>query len=163
MKTLEERFWEKVDKDGPYSEILKSKCWVWVAGKSKYGYGYFCPQGKQMIGAHRFSWEQSNGPIPSGLCVLHTCDNPPCVSPYHLFLGTRHDNTDDMVSKQRNARGEKSGTAKLTGEQVEEIITSSLNGRALSKKFGVCCAQISRIRRGVEWTANTEKYRTLED
>jgi hypothetical protein len=93
--TLEERFWSRVRKsDG---------CWEFVSGASK-GYGYLNigRRDEQEVLAHRYSWELHNGPIPDGLLVLHRCDNPPCVRPDHLFLGTKKDNADDMVRKGRS-------------------------------------------------------------
>lgn len=88
-----QRFWANVDKTlghGP-----QGTCWVWTACAIK-GYGYI-----SRTLAHRVSWEIHNSPIPEGLCVLHKCDNPPCVNPEHLFLGTKKDNILDAVAKGR--------------------------------------------------------------
>ena len=99
------RFWEKVKKT--------EACWVWTAWKNNKGYGALMakhPGGGYMNKlAHRISWEMENGPIKDGLCVLHKCDNPSCVRPEHLFLGTRKDNTQDMMMKGRNNCGRISG------------------------------------------------------
>ena len=86
-------------------------CWEWALTRERpprlpYGRCYI---GKRYVVAHRKSWEIVNGAIPEGLCVLHRCDNPPCVNPDHLFLGTRADNVADRVAKGRSARGERSG------------------------------------------------------
>lgn len=86
-------------------------CWEWALTRDRppcmpYGRCYI---GKRYVSAHRKSWEIANGAIPEGLCVLHRCDNPPCVNPDHLFLGTRADNVADRVAKGRCARGERSG------------------------------------------------------
>jgi hypothetical protein len=75
-------------------------CEEWPAGRSDEGYGYVRWENRQWQ-AHRLQWVLVNGPIPEGLCVLHRCDNPPCVNPDHLFLGTRRDNNADMVAKSR--------------------------------------------------------------
>jgi hypothetical protein len=96
MATVEDRFWANVDKSGD--------CWEWQASVNLDGYGRFCLKGKR-IRAHRLSWVLANGEIPEGMCVLHKCDNPPCVSPDHLFLGTRADNVRDMVQKGRCRSG----------------------------------------------------------
>lgn len=92
---LTERFWRKVDKSaGPEG------CWPWTGSRHGFGYGFVSAGGKRR-GAHRVSWELANGPIPDGLSVCHRCDNPPCVNPAHLFLGTVGDNTRDMMAKGR--------------------------------------------------------------
>jgi HNH endonuclease len=93
-----ERFWANVQK-------LDTGCWEWTAGRSSRDYGVFWPEGKAggQVGAHRFSWKLTYGPIPNSLCVLHRCDNPPCVRPNHLFLGTKGDNSADCTAKGRHA------------------------------------------------------------
>jgi hypothetical protein len=80
-------------------------CCEWIGGKNSDGYGTFSPFSRKPVLAHRFSWELFNGPIPEGLCVLHTCDNQACVKPTHLFLGTKADNTLDMIAKGRSKFG----------------------------------------------------------
>lgn len=76
-------------------------CWIWIGGKTSDGYGKFYLNGIKRR-AHRVAWVIRNGQIPEGLNVLHNCDNPSCVNPDHLFLGTQIDNIIDMVSKGRN-------------------------------------------------------------
>lgn len=92
------RFWTKVN--------IKNieDCWEWNAFKTKkFGYGAFRLNGR-MHNAHRISWLLSRGEIPAGICVLHKCDNPPCVNPAHLFLGTQADNVKDCKAKGRTQR-----------------------------------------------------------
>lgn len=90
-----DRFWSKVKKsDG---------CWLWMAGKNASGYGVYW-SGERHVLAHRQSYELSNGPIPSGLFVCHTCDNPPCVNPSHLNLGGPQDNMSDRFERGRYKR-----------------------------------------------------------
>lgn len=101
MKTTKQRFWSKVDRNGPAHPELGTRCWVWTASTAA-GYGNFCVRRPLNVGSHRFSWELSNGPIPEGLWVLHRCDNRRCVNPAHLFLGTAKDNVRDMIAKGRD-------------------------------------------------------------
>jgi len=91
--TVEEVFW---------SHVIKSRgCWNWAASLNNKGYGWFRIRGKTFT-AHRASWMLFRGSIPAGMCVLHKCDNPQCVRPSHLFLGTMRDNTQDMIRKGRS-------------------------------------------------------------
>src|ERR1700756_2891954 len=110
---VEDRFWAKVAK-GP-------GCWEWQGKRHYKGYGHFTVRGqgrRRTLKAHRVSWELANGPIPEGLHVLHSCDNPPCVNPDHLFLGTDMDNVHDRDAKgRRNVAGSRSWKAQLVEEQ----------------------------------------------
>jgi len=93
MRTLEDRFWSKIqDRD--------NGCKEWVASTNRLGYGTTRIERKFYL-AHRFVWELTKGPIPEGLCVLHSCDNPPCCNIEHLWLGTRDDNNKDRMRKGR--------------------------------------------------------------
>ncbi|MGE4197670.1 MAG: HNH endonuclease signature motif containing protein [Phycisphaerales bacterium] len=158
------RFWEKVDKSDDAS------CWNWTASKRHKGYGAFVHtmDGKYVQGrAHRFSYMLHIGEIPSGMFVLHKCDNPACVNPSHLFLGTNHDNVRDMVSKGRHVPGGthcksngkwKKGinhhNAKLTPQAVREIRLLHGNGMSCPKlgvKFGVTTKTIWTVVKGERW------------
>lgn len=123
-----------------------SECWNWKT-PDKNGYGSFrCKY------AHRVMWEFENGQIPNGLWVLHKCDNPSCVNPNHLFLGTHTDNMRDMNQKhRRNNVGERNAMSKLTIEQVQEIRLSGDKQRELASRFGVHQSLISLIKSGKIW------------
>lgn len=96
------RFWTRVEK-----QKTGKRCWIWQGRKSG-EYGHFEINGKAMY-VHRFSYELHNGPIPKGLFVCHACDNPPCVNPKHLWLGTHRENIQDWVKKGRISRKERRG------------------------------------------------------
>ena len=132
------RFWKNVDENGPICPSLGSRCWVWTAGKYQSGYGAFNRLGYSEY-AHRVSWEMHYGDILTS-DVLHKCDNPSCVNPAHLFLGTADMNSKDMVSKGRSNRGEDRPLHKLSEIEVLEI-------RHLYKRGVVGCGYISLGRR----------------
>lgn len=123
-----------------------SGCWIWTRGGTRYGSLRINKRKEQ---AHRVAWQIYKGEIPAGLWVLHTCDNPFCVNPGHLFLGTHKDNMRDMKNKRRGRGGR--GMARLTPEQVREIKLSSNTGASFAKKFGVCEATVSYIRTNQTW------------
>jgi hypothetical protein len=117
-ESIVNRFWLKVDKKSPYA------CWEW-RGALRNGYGNLAKgsRGSGTEYAHRISWQIHNGSIPPRLCVLHICDNRKCVNPFHLFLGTKKDNTQDMISKSRTngPAGERNHKAKLKSSDVKKI------------------------------------------
>lgn len=144
-RTLEDKFWEKVDRKSP------DECWLWLASLNKDGYGCFASDV-----AHRVSWLVNFGEIPRGMYVLHKCDVCACVNPSHLFLGTQLDNMRDMKSKgrARDKFGEDNPKAKLTELQVRDIHSlykSGESGVFLSKKFGVTKTHIYYILSGKSW------------
>lgn len=113
-RSLAQRFWPKVNKDGPVHPILGTPCWPWSARARKRtpngDYGrIFNRRGAspRVIYAHRVAWELTNGPLADGEYVFHRCDNPPCCNPSHLFKGTYLDNNRDMTAKGRHAETRK--------------------------------------------------------
>ena len=110
-----------------------------------------------MLYVHRLVWAILNGPIPNGMCIMHTCDNPSCFSPEHLFLGTLRDNAIDMASKGRQvfqkniekaSRGETHGKSKITSENVIEIrnlYSSGMSQRKIAKRYGISQSNVCDI------------------
>lgn len=127
-----------------YKLNSENGCWEWLGAVHEFGHGRVWHKGKD-IGAHRASWMVHIGAIPTGMCVLHKCDNPPCINPQHLFLGTRGDNNTDRCRKGRN------GNCKLTEEDIKEI--RSMNGtyQEISDHFDMSIGQIWRIKNGESW------------
>ncbi len=143
------RFWEKVRKT--------DTCWLWQASTNQGGYGTFRANGASRL-AHRLSWEEHYGAIPPATMVLHRCDNPPCVNPKHLFLGTQLDNMRDMANKGRSRSWDQLGTnhfnVKLDEQRVREIRNRFANGEtqvSLAKEFGVSFQNIHLIVRRKKW------------
>jgi len=142
------RFWEKVNVgDG-------DQCWNWNASVDTNGRGRIAYNSK-LVGSHRVAYTFMCGKIPEGMFVCHTCDNPLCCNPNHLFIGTHDDNMQDMVNKNRSHHnGEKSSKAKLTLEEVKDIRDMYNNGETQTKlamKFDACQSVISRIIRNKTW------------
>lgn len=137
-------------------EVLKDRktsCWFYMGTKDQNGYGHVSVTGTgNSVYAHRLGYLLRHRLIPAGLFVLHRCDNPSCVNPDHLFVGTQADNMADKVSKGRSALGETNGRAKLTDTQAYEIKHSQARGKDLAKQYGVSPSRISAIRCGHNWS-----------
>ena len=161
--TLAERF-------ASHTMQADSGCVQWTAAKNRKGYGFVGVGGKLRI-ASRVAWELARGEIPQGMCVLHHCDNPPCVNPDHLFLGTKADNGADMVAKGRQARGDRHGSrlhpesrqrgsghvrAKLTEADVLKILADKRPKRIVAKEYGVSHHSVHLIRHRKTWRHVTE-------
>lgn len=136
------------------AKVLKSDdCWLWIGARYRNGYGAFNIGGRNQC-AQRAAWILFVGLIPDGTFVLHRCDNPPCVNPEHLFLGTPKDNTQDMVQKGRSTAGEKHRLAKLTAENVFEIRSLHANGhvqRRIAEQFNVSYPTVNNIIKRKSW------------
>lgn len=127
-------------------------CWEWRGCCTSAGYGYWS-RGGESFAAHRLSYELFKGPIGTGLCVCHECDNPTCVNPEHLWLGTHRANSLDMYAKGRNnqARGGAAGNAKLTEGQVRSIRAMKLSATETAALFGVSTNTVYQIRQYKSW------------
>jgi hypothetical protein len=156
----DERFWRHVDRSDD------AQCWLWTGARYANGYGVFHVGGMDGHNqtAHRVAYRLTHGPIPDGLYVCHTCDNPPCVNPAHLFSGTATDNMQDASRKGRIRapvyHGEGHPSAILTASQVAEIRATvhlnraGVNGSQVTvaaRRYGVSCDTIRDILRGRSW------------
>lgn len=152
MDTLEkhfDRFWSRINKKN------NDDCWLWKGRTNPDGYGYF-DYNYIGEGAHRFMWRISFGEIPDGLEVCHSCDNPPCVNPNHLFLGTHQDNIKDrdMKGRQASHKGIKNGRAVVTESDVlviRELRKSGLEYQQIADNMGVSTGCINHILNGRHW------------
>lgn len=145
-----ERFWSKVDKsNGPLG------CWLWTGGKqtSEHGVIFYSKTGRYL--AHRFCFKLMYGDmINEKPCVCHKCDNPSCVNPLHLFLGTITDNNNDRQKKGRTPKGSKCGASKLNENDVLEIrklLSLGVNRKEICKKFNIINSTISSIKTKQNW------------
>lgn len=129
-------------------------CWLWTVATLRSGYGCFTA-GKRRMTAHRAAFLAWKGPIPEGMFVLHSCDQPSCINPQHLRLGTHADNTSDKNARNRNARGERIfNKLKLTPEKVLEIRRLSregVRGTEIAKRFAVYPGAIYAILKHITW------------
>lgn len=151
------RFWSKVDRSG--------ECWLWMGSRHQHGYGRM-RVGSRRDGSRRLElathivWELTNGPISEGMWVLHHCDNPPCVRPEHLFLGTHAENMYDMIAKGRarhpSLPGESCGHAKLTEAAallIRARVAAGEMQKTLAAEFGVSRATVCLVVGGKRWAA----------
>lgn len=160
--TNEARFWTRVDKSGPIHPVLGTACWLWTAGKSRGGYGEMKVAKGVDAYAHRLSWGIAFGEIPPGMWVLHRCDNPTCVNPQHLFLGTQTDNMRDAVRKRRHVSGfminrpvgERHGSAKMIESDVVEIrrlAASGIGSAEIAQRIGISRQAVRGVVSGRSW------------
>jgi hypothetical protein len=149
------QFWSKVEKT--------DNCWIWKGAKSSGGYGHISRSRAGLVkhfASHRFSWIVSFYEIPEGLDVCHHCDNPSCVRPDHLFLGSVSDNMLDCSNKGRIRFGESHHASKLNDQIVYEIITMSRLGRSqgqIAKTFDVTQSVVWRVLSGRGWAKSVSK------
>jgi hypothetical protein len=146
-RPLAERFWEKVDVRGV------DECWPWLASTKQGGYGKLAGGDGRILLAHRVAYQLAVGTIPAGLVVCHRCDNPGCVNPNHLFLGSQADNLRDMHAKGRGnpPRGNLHPKARLTDAIVLAIRNDTRSHRQLARVYGIGKSTVGMIKAGVTW------------
>lgn len=144
-----EKFWSRV-KIG-----TREECWEWQGclGTRGYGHGIFILKegDKPEQHAHRFAYKIHHGFIPAGLNVLHTCDNPKCVNPFHLYAGTQQMNVDDMIKRNRNCRGSAVQGSKLQEHDVIAIRNDKRKLVDIAKSYGITPGSVWQIKKGLKW------------
>ena len=145
----QKRFFEQVDQRG--------ECWRWLGSTNEEGYGHFYSriEGEIFWRAHRYSYRLHKGPIAKGLIVCHSCDNPWCVNPEHLWVGTDEENMRDTAIKGRR-RGAKNGNAKITEDDVRAIRKSTETTYVLGERYGLHPSTIGNIRNRKKWAHVTD-------
>lgn len=144
----------KKAKDYFFKNLQKTDhCWIWKGSLNYYGYGRMRIKEFEGVQAHRYSYELHKGKIKKGLCVCHTCDNRKCVNPEHLWLGTKYQNSMDMVSKGRTKKGKDHKNSKLSEEEVLQIreLKKTKGYKKIAKMFGVAPSCIQSITNRKTW------------
>lgn len=143
-KPLADRFWAKVDVGKP------DECWNWTGAKHPFGYGKIWT-GEGFKPSYHVSFLLVGNTIPAGMLLRHKCDNPSCVNPAHLEVGTTKDNIQDKLDRKRGNNGIKHGNSKLSDADVLAIRSSSEKGIRLAELYGVSRSVISMIKSGKAW------------
>lgn len=138
----ESKIWSYVDTNGPMHPVLKTRCWIWTRGKTAAGYGRI---GKDEY-THRTIWKLIHGKFRKAFMFLHKCDNPPCIRPKHLFVGTRSDNIQDAIAKGRLRNQHTRKSHCMRGHRFNKKNTRFSKGRN-NHVWRVCrtCRRITRI------------------
>jgi len=132
------------------SEPSENGCWIWQGTIQGAGYGQIGWKNK-LYSAHKFSYESFIAKVPKGMFVCHTCDNPLCVNPLHLFIGTPKQNSQDAVRKKRIAHGERQGASKLTENQVRAIRKDPRTQQEIADEYGIDRTNVSQIKLRKSW------------
>ena len=141
--------------------VTAGGCWEFAGNRDRRGYGRLSGGGRRMTFAHRMAYRAWSGPLPDDALVCHECDNPPCINPAHLYLGTQGDNMGDAYRRGRTARGERQGGHVLTEEEVLRILVRYRGGgvtqRALAAEYGVTQAAVNKIVLRRNWAHITDE------
>lgn len=151
-QTCEDKFWSRVNKNGPTMPHMTTPCWEWEASHCSEGRGNVVYKGKTQL-IHRMAWFFTYGQWPEP-CCLHSCDNRRCCNPNHLREGTRQDNVQDSIDRGRHTKGEISGLSKLTDVKVRIIrqrLARGVEGRTIAKDMNVTPSTISCVKLGKSW------------
>ena len=153
--SISERLDRWTDKYGTVAYEGMSACWNWIGTKVRDGYGRISVNGKPKM-AHRVSFELVNGMIPEGFFVCHKCDNPSCVNPEHMFIGSRLDNMRDKVAKGRaytgeSQSGENCGRSKLTEADVRAIRLDNRPRKIIAQQYSIHYQHVSNIKAKRSW------------
>jgi hypothetical protein len=147
--SLDDRFWHRLGNKMP------SGCILWGGAFNEDGHGEIGVRRHYHQGAHVVAYRLMVGSVPKGMCVCHRCDNPPCINPVHLFLGTSTDNRMDCVAKGRQAKGERNAKSKLNAERVKAMraryASAPMTFIQLAKEFNISPAQANKIINGEFW------------
>ena len=148
--------WNRVPPLLRYEVDQETGCWLWRGCIQNKGYGHVQIDKVRYL-PHRLFYAHHKGPIHPNLQACHRCDNPRCVNPHHIFLGTSQDNMTDMASKGRSCRGERSRDAKLDGAKACAIFIDQRHDHEVAADYGVSASLVCMIKRGVLWRHATEK------
>ena len=146
--TIEERFWPKVDKNGPLHSVLCTRCWIWKGSRLPSGYGKMRIGGRagRDVGAHRISWEIHNGEsISDNLCALHKCDNRWCVNPDHIYIGTHGDNMYDREKRNPGTSGRINKFSIAEIRNMKGMYKSGISQVDIATKFNTTQPYVSTL------------------
>ena len=152
--------WVRMQRIG-WTEESSSGCWTWNGDRNARGYGRVRDASRRLLLAHRVAWAAANGrPVPDGMVVRHTCDNPPCVNPEHLLIGSHADNDNDRDSRGRTANGVRIAASALSDDQVDAVrlaVAAGQSQSSVARIYGISQSHVSRLVHRVNRAEPTRK------